>query len=420
VEFSHGESQTLDAPNSIGTLPGIGEETRRIVGPSGQSETVHTYGWYIRKYVAETRAAGGAPILLTSTVRNEWRGGVLLDDAEEYDKDIALVSSAQKVPLIDIHSLVQHEYQLLGNAEVKKFFPQDRNHTNRWGAVLTASLLLAGWKDLPGFDLGSFASPAGLIIQPYSSRPKALVSRALPGPRDPKLPSVFLAGDSAVRAGLGFGAGGQWGWGDRMEALVDTTRVNVVNRGVAEASSRTYMTRGHWARLVSLIKPGDVVVIQFGHADSVPLEDDPKSPGTLPGTGDDSSEVQASDRSKAEEVHSYGWYLKKMVADVRQAGGIPILCSPTPANKWVDGKIATSADTYSAWTQAVAVSEHVGFIDLNKILGQRDDALGREAADRLFTDPDVNLSWEGAEQGAQALVEGLRQLQPDPIAAYLK
>ena len=64
------------------SIHGLGDETVDVpipkpftTGPlAGQTtETVHTYGWYIRKYIADTRAKGATPILLTLTIRNIWK-----------------------------------------------------------------------------------------------------------------------------------------------------------------------------------------------------------------------------------------------------------------------------------------------------------------------------------------------------------
>jgi hypothetical protein len=45
-------------------------------------------------------------------------------------------------------------------------------------------------------------------------------------------------------------------------------------------------------------------------------------------------------------VHSYGWYLRKFIADAKARGATPIVCSPIPRKIWKDGKIARSADSY--------------------------------------------------------------------------
>jgi lysophospholipase L1-like esterase len=92
-------------------------------------------------------------------------------------------------------------------------------------------------------------------------------------PADPKLPTLFLIGDSTVRNGRGDGANGQWGWGEPLVDRFDTARINVVNRAVGGLSSRTYLTQGHWQRVMAMLKPGDVVMMQFGHNDGGPLDD---------------------------------------------------------------------------------------------------------------------------------------------------
>src|ERR1700709_844665 len=44
-------------------------------------------------------------------------------------------------------------------------------------------------------------------------------------PADPKLPTLFLVGDSTVRNGRADGAGGQWGWGEPLVDLFDTDKL---------------------------------------------------------------------------------------------------------------------------------------------------------------------------------------------------
>ncbi|WP_395406210.1 SGNH/GDSL hydrolase family protein [Pseudoduganella sp. UC29_106] len=98
----------------------------------------------------------------------------------------------------------------------------------------------------------------------------------LPEPANAALPSLILIGDSTVRNGhddgQGKGAEGQWGWGNPIAAYFDPSKINVVNRAVGGLSSRTYLTSGHWERTLHFIKPGDVVIMQFGHNDSSALE----------------------------------------------------------------------------------------------------------------------------------------------------
>src|ERR1700744_2437109 len=88
--------------------------------------------------------------------------------------------------------------------------------------------------------------------------PKADEQRlGLMGPANPKLPSLFLVGDSTVRNGHGAGADGLWGWGAPIADLFDTAKINVVNRAIGGLSSHTYISAGHWDSTLEMVKPGD-------------------------------------------------------------------------------------------------------------------------------------------------------------------
>src|SRR5215475_9595382 len=65
-------------------------------------------------------------------------------------------------------------------------------------------------------------------------------------PANPKLPTLYVVGDSTVRNGRGDGGNGQWGWGDVIGTYFDAGKINVVNRALGGRSSRTYITEGHW------------------------------------------------------------------------------------------------------------------------------------------------------------------------------
>jgi lysophospholipase L1-like esterase len=115
--------------------------------------------------------------------------------------------------------------------------------------------------------------------------------RPLPESADPKLPTLFLIGDSTVRNGQGDGANGQWGWGEPIVGFFDTTKINVVNRAGGGLSSRTYLTGGNWDQPLAMLKPGDFVMMQFGHNDSSAINDDSRARGTIKGTGDETEEI---------------------------------------------------------------------------------------------------------------------------------
>src|SRR6266853_4210167 len=112
---------------------------------------------------------------------------------------------------------------------------------------------------------------------------------ALPSPSpsalNPKLPTLFVVGDSTANNN----ANGARGWGDPFVAYFDTTKINVTNRARAGRSSRTFITEGLWDKVLADVKPGDFVLIQFGHNDGGPVDKD-RARGSLPGLGDEAKE----------------------------------------------------------------------------------------------------------------------------------
>jgi hypothetical protein len=117
-----------------------------------------------------------------------------------------------------------------------------------------------------------------------------------------------------------------------------------------------------------------------------------------------------------ETVHTYGWYIRKIVQDAKAKGATPIVCSLIPRKTWKDGKIVRNGDNYAGWAHQVAEKQHAGFIDLNNIIADRYDALGEAAVEPLFADPHTHTSLAGAEINANAVVTGLKRLPHDPVA----
>lgn len=240
----------------------------------------------------------------------------------------------------------------------------------------------------------------------------------LPVPDNPRLPTLFLIGDSTVHNGRGDGANGQWGWGEPLADHFDRTKINVVNRALGGRSSRTYLTQGHWAKVKSMLKPGDFVLIQFGHNDSGPLDDMARARGTLGGIGDETREIDNPITRQHEVVHTYGWYMRQFIADIRAAGATAIVCSPVPRKIWKDGKVARNSQDYGGWAATIASSEHVPFVDLNEIIAKRYEELGREKVETLFADEHTHTTRAGAELNAECVVAGLKGLPHGPLTAY--
>ncbi len=423
IQFGHNDSSPVNEEESVppasrrsrGVIRSLGEETVEIVNIlTKQPETIHTYGWYMRKMIADVQAKGATPIVLSITVRNSWQDGKVDRIGGPWREFSRQIAATADIAYIDLSRLIADEYQRLGQDKVQEFFPRDATHTGLAGADLNASLVVSGLKGMRRGPFTAWLSPKGEAVAP-----DRIGYLNLPEPADPKLPSIILVGDSLVRNGRGDGGGGQWGWGDSLGNFFDPAKVNIVNRAVGGLSSRTYLTQGHWERALTLTKPGDFVIIQLGHNDSSPVNEDASTPpqsvrarGTLKGTGEEVEEVASNILTKQPEtVHTYGWYIRKFVREARAAGATPIVTSLTPRKTWKDGKIARSGpDGYGGWARQVAEQEGIAFIDTNELIASRYEALGADKLDSLFGDANLHTSKAGADLNAEVIAAELRKL----------
>ena len=241
-------------------------------------------------------------------------------------------------------------------------------------------------------------------------------------PFNPKLPTLFLIGDSTVRAGSkGNGADGLWGWGAPTGDFFDRTKINVQNRAWGGTSTRTFQTLGFWDKVLADLKSGDCVMIQFGHNDGGPPNDQQRARGTIKGVGDETEEIDNLLTGKHEVVHTYGWYLRKFVTDAKAKGATAIICSPIPRNMWRDGKVLRASDDYGKWAREAARAQDAFFIDLNVIIADHYDKLGQEHVSSTFFSPKdhTHTVAAGAKFNAQCVVEGLKAINKCPLTDYL-
>jgi len=233
-------------------------------------------------------------------------------------------------------------------------------------------------------------------------------------PLNPALPTVFVIGDSTAHNQADLG------WGDHLAHYFDTTRINVANRAIAGRSSRSFIHEGVWDKVLAEMKPGDYMLLQMGHNDGGAL-DGTRPRGTLKGLGEETKDATLLDGS-VETVHTYGWYMRKYIADTRAKHATPILLSLTIRNIWVDGpdgKQHIERDMgYDGYIQQLAAGEHVLFVDMANVEADRLEAAGPEKAALLFPKDHTHTSAEGAELNAQSVVRALR-LAHSPLDTYL-
>ena len=256
----------------------------------------------------------------------------------------------------------------------------------------------------------------GVLYAAEDERPVVDASKvAVEKIRNAALPTLHIVGDSTVKSG-GTGVG-LWGWGERITPFFDTNKINVVNHAIGGRSARTFFNEGRWQKVADAIKPGDFVIIQFGHNDQGRIGD-PANKGRADGKGigDETVEDTKSDGTK-ELVHTFGWYMAKFVTEAKARGATAIICSPIPhKQRWEKGR---DFENLAEWDKQVAQNNGALYFDLTMVIT---DAYVKEGADKVatyFADKGTHTSDLGAQFNAARVIAGLKSLPGNPLGNFL-
>lgn len=425
MQFGHNDASAVnDTTRARGTIRGVGDETEEIDNLLTQRhETVHTYGWYLRRFVADIRAKGATPVILSPIPHKQWdAAGRAKRDHDTYGGWAEAVAKAESVGFIDLNEGVARRYDAMGRDAVVKLFPQttpdEHTHTNWAGAVLNAQVVVEGLKALGDARIDAWLKPQAPATPQAPAREDdrpVVDARTVheEAPRDLRLPTLYLVGDSTVKSG---GVNGAIGWGERIAPWFDARRINVVNAAIGGRSSRTYFTEGRWDKVRDQLQPGDVVLIQFGHNDGGRIGDPAmKNRASAPGTGPETVEDTRPDGAH-EQVHTFGWYMARYAQDAKAKGATVILAAPVPhRDRWQEGRdFATFAD----WDRQVADANGALFMDLTLLVADGYKRIGADKVNLLFADARTHTNAAGAEFNAERVVAGLKALPGNPLGPY--
>jgi pectinesterase len=197
-----------------------------------------------------------------------------------------------------------------------------------------------------------------------------------------KTVTVFMIGDSTMANKDTTGGKQERGWGMMLQQYFKSGVV-VDNHAVNGRSSKSFIDEGRWDVVLSKMKPGDYVIIQFGHNDEKPAADRHTDPGT-----------------------TFDANLRRFVLESRARGGIPILCNAVVRRNFyrqVDSSVDdeslrnttyedekvnsdTLIDTHGAYLLSprnVARELNVPFIDANRVTHDLEQGMGIEGSRRL-------------------------------------
>lgn len=162
MQFGHNDGGSLMAPKSRASIKGNGDETQNVViAATGKTETVHSYGWYLRKYITDAKGKGATSIVLSPIPRNIWIDdhhiGRNTNDYGKWAKEAARDTGAF---FIDLNDLVATRYEALGPDKVKTlYFLTEHTHTTPAGAALNAQMVVDGLRGLKDCPLTAMLLP---------------------------------------------------------------------------------------------------------------------------------------------------------------------------------------------------------------------------------------------------------------------
>ncbi|MFJ5778436.1 rhamnogalacturonan acetylesterase [Streptomyces sp. NPDC093094] len=180
--------------------------------------------------------------------------------------------------------------------------------------------------------------------------------------------TLHIAGDSTA-AQKYVSAAPETGWGTALPFFVRRDRA-VANHAVNGRSSKSFVDEGRLDAILRVVRPGDVLLIQFAHND----------------------EKTADPARYTEPWSTYQEYLRMYVDGARAEGARPVLVTPVERRRFDAGGTALPTHgEYPAAMRALAARERVALLDLQALSLRLWQELGAEGTRAYF-------NWTGTEQ----------------------
>ena len=213
-----------------------------------------------------------------------------------------------------------------------------------------------------------------------------------------EVPRILLFGDSTVTDQR---AEPYASWGQMLPRFFGAD-ISVANYAESGETLKSSITSLRLDKALSQVRPGDWVLIQFGHND----------------------EKAQWPQTYVPAETTYRAYLRVYIAEVRRLGANPVLVTPVQRRTFdTQGHIVNSHGSYPDAVRAVAAEDHVPLIDLSAMTTTLYEAWGVERAPLAFAlgpegrDPTHHSDF-GAYEIARCVVQAMREMSL-PLAQHL-
>lgn len=186
---------------------------------------------------------------------------------------------------------------------------------------------------------------------------------------------IWMAGDSTMSP-YGGRYFPQQGWGQRLQDFC-VEGVKVHDLAVGGRSSKSFIFEGRWDKLLAGIKPGDFVIIAFGHNDAPPKKSN-KNPYRVKRSSSP-AEFKTNFVKFATEVRAKG-ATPVFATSIIHSGGI----SHDASGKTTVRAGAAGIGPYVQATRDLAKELNIGLLDLNAYAEKEFATMGADTARLLY------------------------------------
>ena len=177
--------------------------------------------------------------------------------------------------------------------------------------------------------------------------------------------TIYIAGDSTVQTYKASYAP-QQGWGAYLGNNL-SDKITVSNHAIAGRSSKSFYDNGRLDTILSSIKKGDYLLIQFGINDAASN----KAERYAPVCGNVNNPTNGS----------FEFYIKKYIEGVQAKGATPILVTTVIGLKsYSGGRFVNSYTNYCKAMKDMAAKYDIPCIDLNTLMVNHYNSIGYDAA----------------------------------------